>query len=159
MPRAFAADDFGRVKDEFVQATRRADRIRILDLAELHGGHGYLLHQFLSPLSNLREGSYGGDIHGRMRYPLEVFEAVRDVWPEDKPMGVRLSAIDWVEGGLTIEETIEVAKALKAHGCDFVDITTAGVDHRQRIEVGPGYQVPLAERVRNAADIPTMAWA
>lgn len=156
VPRAFAADDFGRVKDEFVQATRRADRIGF-DLAELHGGHGYLLHQFLSPLSNLREDGYGGDIHGRMRYPLEVFEAVRDVWPEDKPMGVRLSAIDWVEGGLTIEETIEVAKALKAHGCDFVDITTAGVDHRQRIEVGPGYQVPLAERVRNAADIPTMA--
>lgn len=156
VPRAFTAEDFGRVKDEFVQATRRADRIGF-DLAELHGGHGYLLHQFLSPLSNLREDGYGGDIHGRMRYPLEVFEAVREVWPEQKPMGVRLSAIDWVEGGLTIEETIEVARALKARGCDYVDITTAGVDHRQKIEVGPGYQVPLAAKVRQAADIPVMA--
>jgi 2,4-dienoyl-CoA reductase-like NADH-dependent reductase (Old Yellow Enzyme family) len=156
VPRAFTPEDFGRVKDEFVQATVRANRIGF-DLVELHGAHGYLLHQFLSPLSNLREDSYGGDLAGRMRYPLEVFDAVRDVWPADKPMGMRLSATDWVDGGLAPEEIVIVSKELKARGCDFIDVTSAGVDHRQKIQVGPGYQVPFAEQVRLEAGIPTMA--
>lgn len=156
IPRAFTAEDFGRVKDEFVQATIRADRIGF-DLAELHGAHGYLLHQFLSPLSNLREDGYGGDLAGRMRYPLEVFEAVRDVWPDHKPMGIRLSATDWVDGGLTPDEIVTVTKALQTRGCDFVDVTSAGVDSRQKIHVGPGYQVPFAEQVRRETGLPTMA--
>jgi len=144
------------VKAQFVAATERAARAGF-DLIELHGGHGYLMHQFLSPLSNVRNDGYGGSIEGRMRFPVEVFEACRAVFPEDKPIGFRLSAVDWVEGGLTIEETVEVAKALKDKGCDFIDVTTAGLDPRQKITVGPGYQVPFAERVRREAGIPVMA--
>jgi NADPH2 dehydrogenase len=155
-PRAFGAADFGRVKDQFVDAARRAARIGF-DVAELHGGHGYLLHQFLSPLSNRRDDAYGGDTAGRMRFPLEVFEAVRDVWPEDRPLGIRLSATDWVEGGWTPEETVEMAKALKARGCDFIDVTTAGLHPAQRIPVGPGYQVPFAAQVRRDAGVTVMA--
>ncbi len=155
-PRAFEAADFGRVKDQFVDTARRAARIGF-DVAELHGGHGYLLHQFLSPLSNQREDGYGGDLAGRMRFPLEVFEAVREVWPEDRPLGIRLSATDWVEGGWTPEETVVVAQNLKERGCDFVDITTSGLHPAQKIPVGPAYQVPMAQKVRSEAEVTTMA--
>ncbi|WP_417513278.1 NADH:flavin oxidoreductase/NADH oxidase [Minwuia sp.] len=155
-PQAFTDADFGRVKDAFVQATIRAARIGF-DVVELHGGHGYLLHQFLSPLSNRRDDGYGGDTSGRMRFPLEVFDAVRDAWPDDRPLGIRLSATDWVEGGWTPEETVIMARELKARGCDFVDITTAGLHPAQKIPVGPGYQVTFAEQVRREAEVTTMA--
>lgn len=155
-PQALDADGLERVKRQFVEATIRADRIGF-DVVEMHGGHGYLLHQFISPLSNVRNDGYGGSIEGRMRFPLEVFEACRAVWPERKSMGIRLSATDWVEGGLTVEETVEVSKALKELGCDFIDVTSGGLDPRQQITLGPGYQVPFAEQVRREAGIPTMA--
>lgn len=155
-PRAFEAGDFARVRDEFAQAAVRAARIGF-DLFELHGGHGYLLHQFLSPISNRREDAYGGDLAGRMRFPLEVFDAVRAVWPHDRPLGIRLSATDWVDGGWTPEETVELSRELKNRGCDFIDVTTSGLDPRQQIPVGPGYQVAFADQVRREAGIPTMA--
>ena len=157
-PSPQALDDAGlaKVKADFVAATERSVRIGF-DLIEMHGGHGYLLHQFLSPLSNQRNDRYGGSIEGRMQFPLEVFQACRAVWPEHLPMGIRLSATDWVDGGLTVEETIEVAKAMKAAGCDFVDVTSGGLHPDQKNSVGPGYQVPFAERVRKEASITTMA--
>ena len=155
-PRAFEAEDFARVREEFVQAALRAARIGF-DLFELHGGHGYLLHQFLSPISNQRNDAYGGDLAGRMRFPLEVLDAVRSVWPHDRPLGIRLSATDWVEGGWTPEDTVEMSRELKNRGCDFIDVTTSGLDPRQQIPIGPGYQVPFADRIRREAEIPTMA--
>jgi NADPH2 dehydrogenase len=157
-PASQPLDEAGlaRVKQEFVDATIRADRIGF-DLVELHGGHGYLLHQFVSPLSNQRNDAYGGSLEGRLRFPLEVFDACRAVWPADKPMGMRFSATDWVEGGFTLEEAVVYAQQLKDRGCDFVDVTTAGLDPRQKITVGPGYQVPFAERIKAETGLPTMA--
>lgn len=155
-PVALDRAGLDRVREDFVAATQRSERLGF-DLIELHAGHGYLLHQFLSPISNQRDDQYGGSTANRMRFPLEVFQAVRAVWPEAKPLGVRVSACDWVEGGWTLDETVEFAKALKALGCDFVDITSGGLDPRQHIQVGPGYQVPLAARVRQEAELCTMA--
>ncbi|MBL6952206.1 MAG: NADH:flavin oxidoreductase/NADH oxidase [Alphaproteobacteria bacterium] len=153
-----ALDDAGlaEVKAQFVAAAQRAARAGYA-LAELHAAHGYLLHQFLSPISNQRNDGYGGDLDGRMRFPLEVFAAVRAVWPEDRPLGVRVSATDWVDGGWTVEETVVFAREMKALGCDFMDVSSGGLDPRQDIPLGPGYQVHLAEQVRAEAEIPTMA--
>ena len=153
-PAALDRDGLDTVKAEFVRATERAARIGF-DLAELHGAHGYLLHQFLSPLSNQRNDEYGGDSENRMRFPLEVFAAVRAVWPENKPLGMRLSATDWVAGGWTLEETIMFTQKLSALGCDFVDISSGGLDPRQKIPLGPGYQVPFAARVKAETGMPT----
>lgn len=155
-PRALDEDGLAMVKAQFVAATERSVRIGF-DVLEFHAAHGYLMHQFLSPLSNRREDGYGGSIEGRMRFPLEVFEACRAACPEGLPIGVRVSASDWVEGGLTVEEVIEFAKALKAKGCDFIDVSSGGNDPGQKITLGPGYQVPFAERVRREAGIPVMA--
>ncbi|NQW11094.1 MAG: NADH:flavin oxidoreductase/NADH oxidase [Alphaproteobacteria bacterium] len=155
-PRMLDDDGLALVKAQFVEATERSNRIGF-DVVEFHAGHGYLMHEFLSPLANVRNDGYGGSIEGRMRFPLEVFEACRAVWPEAKPMGVRLSATDWVEGGLTVEEVVEVAKALKDKSCDFIDVTSGGMDPNQKITLGPGYQVPLAEQIRRDAGIPVMA--
>jgi 2,4-dienoyl-CoA reductase-like NADH-dependent reductase (Old Yellow Enzyme family) len=155
-PEALDVAGLALVKQQFVDSAVRAARIGF-DLAELHIGHGYLLHQFLSPLSNQRVDEYGGSTHNRIRFPLEVFEAVRAVWPDHLPVGVRVSATDWVEGGWTPEETVEFAIALKSRGCDFLDVTTSGLDPRQQIPVGPGYQVPFAEQVRRETGIPTWA--
>lgn len=155
-PRALDADGLEMVKAQFVAATERSARIGF-DLIEFHAAHGYLMHQFLSPLSNRRTDGYGGSIEARMRFPVEVFEACRAVWPESLPMGVRVSATDWVDGGLTVEEIIEVVKALKAKGCDFIDVSTGGLHPDQKIALGPGYQVPFADRVRREAGIPVMA--
>ena len=153
-----ALDDTGlkRVKAAFVAATERSARLG-LDLVELHGAHGYCLHQFLSPLSNQRTDAYGGTMEKRRRFPLEVFEACRAVWPAEKPMGMRLSATDWVDGGLTLEDTIETARQLKALGCDFIDVSSGGNSPAQKITVTPGYQVPFAARVRKEAGIKTWA--
>lgn len=157
-PAPVAADEaaLAKIKADFVSATERSARVGF-DLIEMHGGHGYLLHQFLSPLSNRRNDRYGGSIEGRMQFPLEVFNACRAVWPEHLPMGIRLSATDWVDGGLTVEETVEVVKALGDAGCDFVDITSGGLDPNQQISVGPGYQVPFAEQVKKETGMTTMA--
>jgi 2,4-dienoyl-CoA reductase-like NADH-dependent reductase (Old Yellow Enzyme family) len=141
---------------DYAAAARRADRIGI-DLIEIHAAHGYLLHNFLSPLSNQRQDEYGGDREGRMRFVLEVFKAIRDAWPSHKPIGVRLSATDWATGGWTIEDSVVFAQRLKTLGCDYVTASSGGTVPEQKIVVGPGYQVPFAERIRKEAAIPTMA--
>ncbi len=155
-PVELDAAGLARVKQAFVSAVERSLRLGF-DLVEMHGAHGYLLHQFLSPLSNRRSDEYGGTMEKRRRFPLEVFEACRKAWPRDKAMGIRLSATDWVEGGLTLEDTIETARQLKALGCDFVDASSGGNSPAQKIQVGPGYQVPFAARIRREAGIKTWA--
>jgi 2,4-dienoyl-CoA reductase-like NADH-dependent reductase (Old Yellow Enzyme family) len=153
-----ALDEVGlaRVKQAFIDATLRSLRLGF-DVIELHGAHGYLLHQFLSPLSNRRIDEYGGSMEKRRRFPLEVFDAVRKIVPREKALGMRLSATDWVEGGLTVEDTVETARQLKALGCDFVDISAGGNSPAQKITVTPGYHVPFAARVRKEAGIKTWA--
>ncbi len=155
-PVALDAVGLKRVKQAFVDATLRSLRLGF-DLIELHGAHGYCLHQFLSPLSNQRSDEYGGTMEKRRRFPLEVFEACRAVWPRDKAMGVRLSAVEWVEGGLTVEDTVETARQLKALGCDFIDCSSGGNSPAQKIKIEPGYHVPFAARVRKEAGIKTWA--
>jgi 2,4-dienoyl-CoA reductase-like NADH-dependent reductase (Old Yellow Enzyme family) len=145
-----------RVKQAFVEAAERSLRLGF-DVVELHGAHGYLLSQFLSPLSNHRTDEYGGTADKRRRFPLEVFESVRRMWPTDKALGMRLSAVEWVEGGVTIEDTIETARQLKALGCDFVDVSSGGNAAGQKITLGPGYHVPFSARVRKEAGIKTWA--
>ena len=155
-PVALDAVGLKRVKQAFVEAAERSLRLGF-DVVELHGAHGYLLSQFLSPLSNQRSDEYGGTAGKRRRFPLEVFEAVRRVWPADKALGMRLSAVEWVEGGVTIEDTIETARQLKALGCDFVDVSSGGNAAGQKITLGPGYHVPFSARVRREAGIKTWA--
>jgi len=155
-PVALDATGLKRVKAAFVSSVERSLRLGF-DLVELHGAHGYLLHQFLSPLSNQRSDEYGGTMEKRRRFPLEVFEACRKAWPRDKALGVRISATDWVEGGLTVEDTVETARQLKALGCDFIDVSSGGNSPAQKIAIGPGYQVGLSARVRKEAGIKTWA--
>ena len=155
-PAALDMADIAPITREFADAARRASHIGI-DAIELHFAHGYLLHEFLSPLSNRRDDAYGGSFDHRVRFPLEVFAAVRDVWPQDKPMGVRISATDWVDGGWTIEDSIALVRRLKAAGCDWIDTSSGGISPAQKIPLGPGYQVPLAQAIRGATSMPTMA--
>ncbi len=145
-----------RIRDAFAAAARRALRLGF-DAIELHSAHGYLLHEFLSPISNRREDEYGGSRDNRMRFPLEVFEAVRAVWPQDRPLGVRISSTDWVEGGWDIADSVALARELKARGCDWIDCSGGGVSPQQKIPLGPGYQVPFSKRIRAEAAIPTVA--
>jgi 2,4-dienoyl-CoA reductase-like NADH-dependent reductase (Old Yellow Enzyme family) len=145
-----------RIRDAFAAAAGRALRLGF-DALELHCAHGYLLHEFLSPISNRREDEYGGSRENRMRFPLEVFDAVRAVWPGDRPLGVRISSTDWVEGGWDIDDSVVLAHGLKARGCDWIDCSGGGVSPQQKIPLGPGYQVPFAKRVRAEAGIPTIA--
>jgi NADPH2 dehydrogenase len=140
----------------FVQAARRAHRAGF-DLVEVHAAHGYLLHQFLSPLTNTRTDAYGGSLEARMRLTLEVFRAVREALPEAMPVLLRLSATDWIEGGWDVTDSVELARALREEGCDMIDVSSGGLDQRQSIATGPGYQVPFAARIRAQAGIPTMA--
>ena len=156
VPRAMSIDDLGKTREAFVAAVKRADRLGF-DLVELHGAHGYLLHQFLSPLSNTREDQLGGSLANRMLYPLEVFADCRAAWPAQKPLGMRVSATDWLEGGLTVEDVIVFAKELKKVGCDFIHVSSGGIDPAARIPIGPGYQVPFAERIKQDSGLPTMA--
>ncbi len=155
-PRAMDEAALERVRDAFVDSARRAARAGF-DLIELHVAHGYLLHQFLSPITNTRDDDYGGSLENRMRYPLEVFRAVRAAFPADKPVMVRLSATDWIDGGWDMQGSLAFASALKEAGCDAIDVTSGGLDQRQSIVTGPGYQVGFAETIRHEVDIPVMA--
>jgi 2,4-dienoyl-CoA reductase-like NADH-dependent reductase (Old Yellow Enzyme family) len=155
-PLALDAAGLARIRDAFVSAAKRAERLGI-DALELHGAHGYLLHQFLSPIANKRTDQYGGSLQNRMRYPLEVFDAIRAVFPASKPIGVKVSASDWVEGGWDLPQTIEFAQELKKRGVDWIDASSGGVSPLQKIPLSPGYQVPFAQGIREATSITTMA--
>ncbi len=157
-PKAMQRVDLDRIRDAFVEAARRCLRLDF-DLIELHAAHGYLMHEFLSPISNRREDEYGGSPENRMRYPLEVFAAVRDVWPENRPLGVRVSASEWIEGGWTLDDSVVFAGKLKGLGCDFIDASGGGnsPDRPPVGTSGQGYQVDFAERIKKDADIPTIA--
>jgi 2,4-dienoyl-CoA reductase-like NADH-dependent reductase (Old Yellow Enzyme family) len=156
-PAPVALDRAGiaRIRDAFVAAARRAVVLGF-DAIEVHAAHGYLLHEFLSPISNRRDDEYGGSRDNRMRFPLEVFDAVRAVWPGDCPLGVRISSTDWVEGGWDIEDSMVLARELKARGCDWIDCSGGGVSPQQKIPLGPGYQVPFARRIRAEVGIATI---
>jgi len=154
-PRELSVEDIHKLIDDHVASVIRADRLGF-DLVEMHGGHGYLIHQFLSPLSNRRTDQYGGSLENRMRFPLAAFRAMRAALSPSKPLGIRLSATDWVDGGWSIEDAVIFARELKAIGCDFIDTTTGGLDPRQKIPLAPGYQVPFSARIRREADIVTM---
>ena len=153
-----ALDNAGlkRIRDAFVAAAKRAERLGI-DALELHSAHGYLLHQFLSPISNKRTDQYGGSLANRIRFPLEVFDVVRAAFPERKPVGVRVSATDWVEGGWDVAQTIEYSKELQKRGVDWMDVSSGGISPLQKIPLGPGYQVPAAQAVKQATGVTTMA--
>lgn len=156
VPKKMDYDDMDRVRTAFVEAAERGIDAGF-DMLELHCGHGYLLSSFLSPLTNRRDDEFGGDLDARMRYPLQVLDAVREVWPDEKPISVRISATDWKEGGNTVEEAIEMSKRFKAHGVDIMDVSSAMVVPDDDPVYGRLFQVPLAEQVRIEADIPTMA--
>ena len=153
---ALDAEGLARVKAAFVRAAQRADALG-LDAIELHAAHGYLLHQFLSPIANQRDDAYGGSLENRMRFPLEVFDAVRAAVPPRMPVGVRISATDWVEDGWDVEQSIAFAQALAQRGCSFMHVSSGGVSPQQKIPSSPGYQVPLAERIKAAVGLPTIA--
>ena len=156
VPRAMTREDMDRVRDEFVAATHRATDAGF-DWLELHCAHGYLLSSFISPLTNHRTDAYGGSLDNRLRYPLEVFAAVRAAWPQHLPMSVRISAHDWVEGGITPADAVEIARAFKAAGADMIDCSSGQVSARQKPTYGRMYQTPFADRIRQEAGIPTMA--
>jgi len=149
-------DDLNLVRDQFVDAARMAARAGF-DLLELHCAHGYLLASFISPLTNVRRDEYGGSLENRLRYPLEVFDAIRSAWPAGKPMTVRVSASDWYEGGLTADESVEVARAFARHGVDAVDVSTGQTVAEEMPVIGRSYQTPFADRIRNVTGIPTIA--
>ncbi len=154
-PREMTRADMDKVKADFVDAARRADRAGF-DIVEIHMAHGYLLASFLSPLTNRRGDGYGGALENRLRYPLEILDAVRAVWPAAKPIAVRISATDWKEGGTTPEDAVEIAKALKAHGCDIVDVSAGQTVDDDAPVYGRLFQTPFADRIRHEAGIPTM---
>jgi len=159
LPQAMSAADIARVVNDFVAAAQRAERIG-LEAIELHCAHGYLLHQFLSPLTNKRTDEYGGPLINRMRLPLTIFDAIRAIWPARKPLGVRVSATDWMEHAgepsWTVEQTIAFVHELKARGVDWVDVSSGGLSPLQKIPLGPGYQLPFAERVKRETGVTTI---
>jgi 2,4-dienoyl-CoA reductase-like NADH-dependent reductase (Old Yellow Enzyme family) len=155
-PRAFQPGDFQTVLTAYRNAVRRTVAAGF-DIIEIHGAHGYLLHSFCSPLSNLRTDEYGGSFEGRVRLPLEVAAAVRAAWPADKPVFYRLSATDWYDGGWDLAQSTELCRRLKDAGIDLVDVSSGGNIHDQKIALGPGYQVPFAEAMRKQVGMPTLA--
>ncbi|NYB32008.1 NADH:flavin oxidoreductase/NADH oxidase [Pantoea agglomerans] len=155
-PVAMNTDDLARVKQAFVDSALRAVRLGI-QLIEVHAAHGYLLHQFLSPLSNQRSDEYGGSLENRMRFPLEVFKAVRDAVPASVPVGVRISATDWVEGGWEINQSIAFSRELEALNSAYIHVSSGGLSEDQKISVGPNYQVPFARDIREQVSIPVIA--
>jgi anthraniloyl-CoA monooxygenase len=154
--RAMTRADMDRVRDDFVRATQLAAEAGF-DWLELHCAHGYLLSSFISPLTNQRTDEYGGSLASRLRYPLEVFAAVRAVWPAQLPMSVRISAHDWVEGGITPDDAVEIARAFKATGADLIDCSSGQVSKQEQPVFGRMFQTPFADRVRNEAGIATIA--
>ena len=155
-PTALDRAGLERVKRDFAESARRAARLGIEGI-ELHGAHGYLLHEFLSPLANRRTDDYGGSLENRMRFPLDVFDAVRAAFPAERPVWMRLSATDWVEGGWDIEGTVALSKALAARGCAAIHVSSGGVSPRQQIALRPNYQVGFATRVKDEVGIPVIA--
>ncbi|HET9646456.1 MAG TPA: bifunctional salicylyl-CoA 5-hydroxylase/oxidoreductase, partial [Burkholderiaceae bacterium] len=153
---AMTREDMDRVRDDFVAATRRAGEAGF-DWLELHCAHGYLLSSFISPLTNQRTDEYGGSLENRLRYPLEVFRAVRAAWPQHLPMSVRISAHDWVEGGITPDDAVEIAKAFKAAGADMIDCSSGQVSKKEKPVYWRMFQTPFADRVRTEAQIATIA--
>ncbi|MDX1648093.1 MAG: FAD-dependent monooxygenase [Longimicrobiales bacterium] len=155
-PREMTREDMDEVVADYVRATERAVEAGF-DLLEVHMAHGYLLASFISPLTNEREDEYGGSLENRMRFPLEVFDACREAWPDGRPMSVRVSAVDWAPGGVTAQDTVEVARMLEAHDCDVVDVSSGQTVPDQRPRYGRLYQTPFADRVRHEVGIATMA--
>ena len=156
VPHALSVAEIKKVVDDFRDATIRSLAAGF-HVVELHGAHGYLLHEFLSPLSNTRADQYGGSFENRIRLMLETVDAVRSVWPDKLPMFVRISATDWADGGWDIEQSVELSRILKTRGVDVVDCSSGGNVSTARIPLGPGYQVPFAERIRRDAGVPTSA--
>jgi 2,4-dienoyl-CoA reductase-like NADH-dependent reductase (Old Yellow Enzyme family) len=155
-PRALDAAGLDRVRAGFAAAARRAACLGI-EALELHCAHGYLLHEFLSPIANQRSDEYGGSLENRMRFPLEVFDAIRAAFPADRPVWVRVSATDWVPGGWDLDSSVAFAQALKARGCAAIHVSTGGVSPQQKIPLEPGYQVPHARRIKAEVGLPTIA--
>ena len=155
-PVALTHEDLAKLRRAFADAALRAARLG-LDAVQVHGAHGYLLHEFLSPLSNQRTDEYGGSLENRMRFPLEVFDSVRAAFPADRPVTMRVSASDWVEGGWNVEQTIAFAGELERRGCAAIHVSSGGLSPLQQISVGPGYQVPLASSIKAAVTMPVIA--
>jgi 2,4-dienoyl-CoA reductase-like NADH-dependent reductase (Old Yellow Enzyme family) len=155
VPLALDADGLQRVKEGFVASARRADALG-LDAIEIHGAHGYLLHQFLSPLSNKRSDEYGGSLENRMRFPLEVFDAIRAAVSPEMVVGMRISATDWVEGGWDLEQSLAFAAELEKRGCQFMHVSSGGLSPLQKIPVGPGYQIEFAARIKQETSMPVI---
>lgn len=156
-PVALDHSALDKMTQSFLKAVQRADKLGI-DAIELHAAHGYLLHQFLSPVSNKRTDEYGGTLENRMRYPLQLFTAMRDAWPDHKPLGVRISASDWDQSSSwDITESCEFSKKLEALGCDWIDVSSGGVSSKQKIELKPGYQTHFAAAIKECVDMPVMA--
>ena len=155
-PMALDADGLAHVRDAFARSARRAARLGF-EAIQLHAAHGYLLHEFLSPLSNRRDDGYGGSLENRMRFPLEVFDAVRAVVPAEIPVSVRVSGTDWAEGGWNVQQTCAFAQALEARGCGAIHVSSGGLVPHQQIPLGPSYQVPLARAVKAVTSMPVVA--
>ncbi|WP_312409814.1 NADH:flavin oxidoreductase/NADH oxidase [Pseudescherichia sp.] len=155
-PTALDSAGLDEIRTQFANAAKRAAKLDI-DLIQIHAAHGYLLHQFLSPLSNQRTDEYGGSLENRARFPLEIFDVVREAFPAEKAISVRISATDWVEGGFDIAEAVAFAKMLEARGVDAIHVSSGGLHPDQQIDVYPGYQVPLARAVKSAVSIPVVA--
>ncbi len=156
VPREMSRADMERVRDQFVASAKMAIGCGF-DMLEIHMAHGYLLAGFISPITNRRMDEYGGSLINRLRFPLQVFDAVRAAWPEDRPMAVRISATDWIAGGLSGEDSVEIARVFKAHGCDLIDVSTGQTDPASKPVYGRMYQTVFAEQIRNEAGIATMA--
>lgn len=156
VPLALDQAGLRKVRDDFVETARRSVDLGF-DAIEVHAAHGYLLHQFLSPLSNLRTDAYGGTLENRMRFPLEVFTAVREAVPAAIAVGIRISATDWVAGGWDLEQSVVLARALEGAGADFIHVSSGGLSPHQKIALGPNYQVPFAARIKAETRVPTIA--
>jgi 2,4-dienoyl-CoA reductase-like NADH-dependent reductase (Old Yellow Enzyme family) len=154
VPKALGVEEIGRIVDDFQGAAKRALRVGF-DVVEIHAAHGYLLHEFASPLSNKRTDEYGGAFENRIRFGLRVTRAVREVWPENQPVFVRISATDWKEGGWDMEQSVELSRRLKSAGADLIDVSSGGIVPGVQIPVGPGFQVNFAAAIRREAGVAT----
>ena len=154
-PRQMTREDMERLIEAFAEGARMADAAGF-DMIEIHGGHGYLISSFISPLTNRRNDEYGGPLENRMRFPLEVFRAIRANWPEEKPISMRISAFDWEDGGTQVEDAVEIGRIMKKAGLDILDVSSGNVTSTQRVRIEGMYQTPFSEAVRKGADIPTI---